>query len=71
MPTDNQTVYVTVYTNKWPDDGFEIGGVYGSESLAEKAAETHADAEQMTELGWENVAVREFEVQEREDQDDD
>ena len=56
---------MTVYTNKWPDDGFEIGGVYASESLAEEAAETHADAEQMTELGWENVAVSEFEVQER------
>jgi G:T-mismatch repair DNA endonuclease (very short patch repair protein) len=41
--------------------------VYATESLAEEAAEDHADADQMRELGWENVAVREFEIQEREE----
>jgi hypothetical protein len=67
MPTETETVYLTVYTNKWPDDGFEIGGVYATESFAEEAAEDHADADQMRELGWENVAVREFEVRKGED----
>jgi hypothetical protein len=61
-----ESVYLTIYTNKWPDDGFEIGGVYATEALAEEAAENHTDVTKMSELGWENVAVVERELEEHE-----
>lgn len=68
MSDDERAVYLTIYTNKWPEDGFEIGGVYASEMDAEAAAETHADVDKMKHLGWANVAVVERTVvEERED----
>jgi len=40
-----ETVYVTVYNGRWPEDGFEIGSVYTSEAEAEEAIENREDAE--------------------------
>lgn len=58
--TDDQTVYVVTYRNQWPDDGFELGGVYATEAEAEKAGGERRCARS----GWQNYSVSERIVQE-------
>jgi hypothetical protein len=52
-------VYLTVYTNRYPDDGFEIGGAYRNEELAVKMAEERRD----NEYGWENYDIQPVKLQ--------
>lgn len=55
------SVYIVVYTNRYHEDGFEIGGVYPTEERAEEAGE---DQECSTRrLPWDNYSVVEKEVQ--------
>ena len=64
---DGLTVYVVTYFNRYPDDGFELGGVYSSERSAEVAGEEQRCAER----DWESYTVNERAVRSGTDQDGD
>lgn len=52
---DQDTAYVVTYTNQWPDDGFELGGVYKDYDKAQEAANNREHCD----MGWEYAGVRE------------
>jgi hypothetical protein len=52
------SVFVTVYHNQYPDDGFAIGDVYLDEERAEEVAEEQSDIE----IEWEGGYVYEREL---------
>lgn len=54
-----QPVWIVTYTNKWPEDGFELGGVYATEAAAERAGDSRACAER----DWDFYSVSERTVQ--------
>lgn len=53
-----EKIYLTVYTNRWPEDGFEIGGAYRSEEKAVKMAEERRD----NEYGWSSYHIKELKL---------
>jgi len=59
--SEQEAVYVTEYYNKYPDDGYELGGAYNSEALAHKVAEERLDAD----YRWANHSVCELVVRGR------
>lgn len=48
-----ENVYVTIYQNQYPDDGFAVGDVYHDEVAAEEAASRQVDIDS----GWEHGYV--------------
>ena len=59
-----ERVWIVVYNAKWPEGGYEIGGVYSSEEEANQAAEEQRCADRE----WFNSYVLEREVQAENDQ---
>jgi hypothetical protein len=52
LPT-HEVLFLTVYFNEYPEDGYEIGGIYTSREKAKEVAEEQSDID----MGWENSSV--------------
>jgi len=59
-------VYAVVYTNRYHEDGFEIGGVYLDEEHAEEAGQDREGSSKSVGE-WDNYHVQEHEVRTRRD----
>jgi len=64
--SEQEAVYVTEYYNKYPDDGYELGGAYATEALAHTVAEQRLDAD----YRWSDYSVSEFVVRGRAENQD-